>query len=70
MTKFRFYIVDEGYDLSGTNSEETALKYADAGCTVLDTETAKYGDNTDQLDDFVEVDEATDLDEGDEKDEV
>lgn len=70
MTKFRFYIMDEDYGLVGTNSEELALKYADAGCTVLDTATAKYGDNTDQLDDFVEVDEATNLDEGDEEDGV
>lgn len=58
MVKFRFYILDEDGDVTGTNSGLVALECADFGYTVIDTETGKYGDNTDQFADFVDVDEA------------
>ncbi len=71
MTKFRFYIVDEDGVVAGTDSDLLALCWADKGITVLDTETGKYGDNTDQLSDFVDVDEADEVDDLDlQEDEV
>lgn len=55
---FRFYIVDDMYNVTGTNSQELALKYCSDGSTLIDTKTGTTGENCDALADLDDVEEA------------
>lgn len=64
---FRFYIVDEMYNVTGTNSQELALKYCSDGCTVIDTKDAAAGENVDKLVDFDDIEEAEQINDADDE---
>jgi hypothetical protein len=52
MATFKFLIIDEYYNVEGTNDEARALKYCSDGCTVIDVAEMASAEDEEQLSDF------------------
>jgi hypothetical protein len=58
MATFKFLIIDEYYNVEGTNDEVRALKYCSDGCTVVDVAKMTSAEGEEGLYGFIEIEEA------------
>jgi hypothetical protein len=58
MATFKFLIIDEYYNVEGTNDKARALKYCDDGCTVIDVAAMTSAECEERLSDFTSIEEA------------